>query len=282
MLYLLLYIFCSAAMALVLKFVHSDTGNRYGIILGNYLTCIVIAFLMLPQKSALAAPGGTTLLCSGIAGFLYVLSLVIMQTSLRINGATLTTAFSKLGLLVTLAVSILLFGERPGALQGLGIALVAGSMVLIHAEKEGGQNAAGSFPLLLIMLVTSGSSDVMAKVFEQVGSRSEDGLYLFFLFFTAAMLTSGLALLEYRKTGKRILLRELAAGIALGIPNYFSSMLLLRALTKLPAFIVYPSCSTGTILLVMIASAFLFKERIGRRQLLGLLLILAALVLLNL
>ena len=32
----------------------------------------------------------------------------------------------------------------------------------------------------------------------------------------------------------------------------------------------------------MIASAFLFKERIGRRQLLGLLLILAALVLLNL
>ena len=77
-------------------------------------------------------------------------------------------------------------------------------------------------------------------------------------------------------------MRELAAGVAVGVPNYFSSVLLLRALEKLPAFLVYPVFSAGTIVLVLLLSALLFREKPGKKQLLGLLFILAALVLLNL
>ena len=60
-----------------------------------------------------------------------------------------------------------------------------------------------------------------------------------------------------------------------------SDFMLLLALERLPAFLVYPVFSTGTILLVLLLSALLFRERPGRRQLLGILLILGALVLLN-
>ena len=45
--YLLLAILCSAAMAIVLKRFKDPAGNRYGIILGNYLTCVVIALAAL-------------------------------------------------------------------------------------------------------------------------------------------------------------------------------------------------------------------------------------------
>ena len=74
----------------------------------------------------------------------------------------------------------------------------------------------------------------------------------------------------------------MAAGIAVGIPNYFSSFLILQVLQVLPAFVTYSVYSTGTILLVLVMSALLFREKPGRRQLYGIVLILAALVLLNL
>ena len=72
-----------------------------------------------------------------------------------------------------------------------------------------------------------------------------------------------------------------AAGILVGIPNYFSSYLLLRALQLFPATVVYPTYSTATILLVMGLSALFFREHLTKRQRRGVLLILIALALLN-
>ena len=49
--YLLLAIVFSASMSIVLKIFREPKGNRFGIILGNYLTCIVLAFVTMPEKS---------------------------------------------------------------------------------------------------------------------------------------------------------------------------------------------------------------------------------------
>ncbi|MEG2871152.1 MAG: hypothetical protein RR875_06350, partial [Clostridium sp.] len=75
---------------------------------------------------------------------------------------------------------------------------------------------------------------------------------------------------------------DLGGGIMVGIPNYFATWLLLVALTKLPAYLVYPSYSVGTILVVSIISVFFLKDKMTRRQVYGCGLILAALVVLNL
>ena len=276
MVQLLFAILSSASMALVLKLFRGQRGNRYGLLLGNYLTCVLIALLSLPDRGQILRGSPTTLLLGLGAGVLFVAGLITLQSSVRLNGATLSAAFAKLGLLVSLALSVLCFGERPGLLQLLGILLVLAALVLIHTK--GGEKSEGGAPrslsLLLLTLLAGGGADAMAKVFEQLGRPEEDRLYFLYLFLTAALLTGLLALLERRRSGKRILLRELAAGVAVGVPNYFSSYLLLLALEQLPAFLVYPVFSTGTILLVLLLSALLFRERPGRRQLLGILLIL--------
>ena len=87
---------------------------------------------------------------------------------------------------------------------------------------------------------------------------------------------------EYRMTGKKLIPKELLARIAVGVPNYFCSFFLLSALTRLPSFLVYPVFSTGTIILVMLVSTLLFRERPTKKQALGIAMILTALVLLNL
>lgn len=287
MIYLILATCSSAVLAIVLKIFKDSKGNRYGIILGNYLVCTLISWLRLPDRSMVLGGSPVTVLCGIVSGALYVAGLVTMQTSTRLNGATLTAVFSKMGLVVSLAVSILAFGERPGPLQMVGVVLVLAALVLINSSGDESEEEASHsgkvyiVPLLLTMLAC-GASSAMAKVFEQLGERSQDQLYFLYLFVTAVVLTAGLLVYEGKKTGKPLLPEEVAAGIAVGIPNYFASFLLLPALVALPAIIVYPVNSTGAILIVMAVDSLVFHQEHTKRQKLGILLVLAAMVLLNL
>lgn len=286
-LYLIAGILSSAAMTIVLKIFREQRGNRYGIILGNYLTCIVIAFLMVPDKSLIFQADSSTILCGIIAGFLFVAALVSMQTSIRINGAILTSAFSRMGLIVPLLISILFLGENIRIIQIPGILLIFLSFWLISTDKGSFTGASSTSlhvkPLLLfLVLLTFGGGDAMARIFNHVGVASENHLYFLILFTVAALLAFVLLLMEFRKTGKKLILKEFLVGILVGIPNYFSSALLLRALYGLPSFIVYPCFSAGTLLLVTILGAAVFKERPGKKAWIGLGLIIIALVCLNL
>ena len=280
--WLLLAIVSSASMSIVLKLFQGRSGNRYTILLGNYLTCILLSLLFLPEKSILLQTSPVTLICGVIGGFFFVAGLICMQSSIAVNGAILTSAFARLGLLVPLFISLVCFGERPGLIQVIGIVIVFGAMWLISSE-DSTPGAALHFHMgmLVLVLLCCGSGDAMAKVFEHVGERSQDGLYIFYVFATAAVLTVLLLMRESRSTGKKAELPDLLAGIAVGIPNYFSSSLLLRSLVHLPAFIVYPSFSAGAIVLVTLFGVLVFHERPGKRQWAGLILILGAVVMLN-
>ena len=290
MLFLVLASLCSAVLTLVLKLFREPKGNRFGIILGNYLTCMLIAFWQLPQKDRLFSVSSSTLLMSVIGGFLFVAGLVLMQTSVAANGAALTAAFSKLGLIVPLLISFLFFREIPSVMNALGLALAAGAIWLLNTGEKSKQDAAsgssarerGSLAILLLTPLACGGSESMAKIFSRLGKLEEDSCYFFFLFLTAALLTFILSVFKKKKSGKSLLLPELAAGILAGVPNYFSSYFLLKALLDLPASVAYPVFSVGSILIVTAAGALLFREKLGRRQLAGLGLILMALILLNL
>ncbi|MBQ3575144.1 MAG: hypothetical protein IJA26_05715, partial [Clostridia bacterium] len=73
-------------------------------------------------------------------------------------------------------------------------------------------------------------------------------------------------------------------GLLLGIPNYLSSHFFLLSLDKggISPLIAYPSFSVGTIVLVTLAGALIFREKLSKKQFAALGMILVALVLLNL
>ncbi len=284
--FLLIAIISSAAMTVVLKIFREQKGNRYGILLGNYLTCVLLSFLMMPDKSIAFKADGTTLLCGLIGGVVFVAGLVGMQSSTRRNGAILTSAFSKLGLIVPLLISVLFFGEKIRMLQIPGIVMVLVAFFLISFDSDSEDAKTGEktriYPiLLLLVLLFVGGGDAMAKIFDQLGERSQDGNYFLILFVTAAVLVLILLFIEKGRSGKPFLWKEFAAGVLVGIPNYFSSALLLKALNGLPAFLVYPCFSAGTVFIVTLIATLFFKERPGVKTWIGLALIAVALVLLN-
>ena len=122
----------------------------------------------------------------------------------------------------------------------------------------------------------------MAKVFERIGERRFDALFLFYTFLTALVLSLIPMMRERFSVNRKMSAADFISGIFVGIPNYFSTSLLLAAVTRLPAYLVYPCFSVGTILIVSFVSVLLLKDKMTRRQVYGCGLILAALVLLTL
>lgn len=277
MLYLLLAILSSTAISVVMRLGTERIRSNLGMLAVNYIVCAVLSaaytgFRLLPS----AESGFSVTLGLGVLnGLLFLVSFVLLQINTRKNGIVLSSLFMKLGLLVPIAVSVLLFGELPTALQAAGFALAVFAIVLINYEKGAGRG--GIKAGLLLLLLSGGVTDTMSKTYEQLGNAALSEQFLFYTFTVALIICTALLL----KKGERVGKAELIYGALLGFPNFFSAKFLLRSLMELPAVIAYPSYSVGTILLVTLSGVFFFRESLKKRQWLALGIILAALVMLN-
>jgi drug/metabolite transporter (DMT)-like permease len=74
--------------------------------------------------------------------------------------------------------------------------------------------------------------------------------------------------------------RHLAAGILLGIPNYFTVVLLVAGLRTLPAVVFFPANNIGQLILGSLAGALLYRERLDALSWVGVGLAATAIILL--
>ena len=188
----------------------------------------------------------------------------------------LPATFQKLGVLVPTIAAITVFGETARWTQLLGITVAIGAILLMQGRS--GDKAANRSTLgLLALLMCGGISDVMSKVFQTWGNADHGNYFLVFTFLVALVLC--LVLCAVKK--QSVTVPDVLCGLALGVPNYMSARFLLWALREVPAVVVYPSFSVGTIIVVTLVGLLCFHEKVEKRKLAALGLILGALVLLN-
>lgn len=276
MFYLLLAIICSSLISIVMRLGTSLVKYKLSMLAANYAACFVLAATLTGSGSFLPAVPELprTLALGAFNGLVYLSAFVLMQRSVRTSGVVLSTTFSKLGLLVPIVVSVLLFGELPTALQALGFVLSLVAIVLINPKNS---EEKGKGLSLIILLLVCGSADAMNKVYNELGSAALSSQFLLYTFLSALILCLLLVLRGHEKPGKS----EILFGIILGIPNYFSARFALMALGTLPAVIVYPTMSVATILLVSLTGVLAFREKLSGRQWLAMGFILVSVALLN-
>ena len=277
MLFLLLAILSSAAIAILMRISSARISANLSMLAVNYLVCSLLGMAYTGFSPAVPTDSGFffTLWMGVFSGFLYLGGFVLCQYNTRKRGVVLTSIFMKLGLLVPVILSLLLFGEIPGISQIIGFCIAVFAIVLINLKVECSSSGFGWS--LLLMLLMCGGSDAMAKVFEKLGPAELSDSYLFYCFVTAFLLCAGLVLFRKEKPG----FPELLFGTLIGIPNFFSAKFLLGALTELPAVVVYPSFSVATILIVTLSGVIVFRERLNKMQWFALAAIITALVFLN-
>ena len=273
MLFLLLAIFSSAMVSIFMRLGEKRTQN-IALLAVNYMMCTALSAVFVPWSQLPENGLGLTAALGIGNGVLYLASFALLQWNVRTNGVVLSSTFMKLGLLVTMAVSVCFYAEVPAPVQALGFFLAVAAIVLINYRKG---SAKGFRPGLVWLLLCGGMADAMSKIFEESVGSGPAPVFLLWTFFIALLLCLGLMVKEKQRPGKR----ELLYGMLIGIPNFFSTRFLLGALGSLSAVLVYPAYSVGTILVVTLIGVLAFREKLSKQQWFALGLILIALVLLN-
>ncbi len=277
MLFLILAVASAALVSVLMRVSGGRIRHNIGMLAMNYLVCVPLAAAfggaLFPAGSD-AMPLAAAL--GGVNGFLYLAGFLLIQYNTRENGVVLASIFQKLGILVPLVLSVVVYREMPDGMQVVGFALAAAAIFLMN-DLSGGVKT-GSRWALLGMLLACGMGEAMSKIFQELGLAELEGGFLFVTFLVACVLCLGLML----RKGQGIGWPEAVFGALIAVPNFFSAKFLLGALERLPAVIVYPVFSVGTILTVTLAGVLAFREKLTTRQWLGMGAILAAMVLLNL
>ncbi|MDO4739423.1 MAG: SMR family transporter [Eubacteriales bacterium] len=276
--YLLLGVLCSTLIAVIMRLSTEHVRANFGMLAMNYAICSALAALhigsdgLFPAAEGLGRAAGLGVL----GGALFLASLLLLQYNTAKNGVVLTNVFMKLGLLVPIALSTLFFGESMRQVQGVGF-LLAVAAILLSSSSGGAIKKLRVNWQLLLLLLASGAADVMAKVYAHFGAPSLSDQFLFYNFGAAMLFGAALMLAKGQRPGRA----EVFFGLLVGVPNFYSSRFLLKALESVPAVIAYPTYSVSTLLLVSLAGVMLFKEKLQKNQWQAVALILCALVLLN-
>lgn len=286
MLNLILAIISSSLVSIMMRVGEGRAKNNISMLSVNYFICMILSILYTGAGNLFQTGEGlsTAIGLGVINGFFYILSLVLFQNSVKQNGVVLSSIFMKLGIMMPLIISIVLFKEIPTMVQIIGFVIAIAAIVLINLkdkysgeEKKKPERNDWAKIGLIFVLCGCGMADGMSKIYQELGTDRFEELFLVLTFVVAFILSILLIIVKKQKFTKA----ELLYGALLGVPNYYSARFLLKALGEIPAVVAYPTFSIGTIAVITLTGVIAFKEKITKRQMFAIGLIAIAVVLLN-
>lgn len=293
---------CSATIALIFKYTENSNANRYLITSANYLIAFSISLFMVfynrlftelvKEQSFLSelkilltgvdytfTPYGSIwwgIIVGGISGFFFFFSFIYYQKSVKENGVGISGTFAKLGILIPMIFSIILWREFPSAFQWIGIALSIISILIVNLSPKSLEKF-DIKPTIILLFIFGGMAEFSNKIYQQYALNQYKDIFLFAIFFVAFLISIIFTLQDRSKINKK----DILTGLAVGIPNLFSSFFLILSLDTLKATIAFPIYSAGSIVLINIGGLLIFKEKIANKNKVAIGLIIIGLVLIN-
>jgi drug/metabolite transporter (DMT)-like permease len=211
-----------------------------------------------------------------IAGAFFFLAFIYYQVSVREHGVGLAGTFTKLGILVPMSLSLLIWQELPTSVQWSGVGLAVFSILIVNWPVQKGSRESLK-PALLLLFLFGGIAEFSNKVYQKYGLQDDKALFLLVNFALALTFAAGATWRKRLPVSRR----DLVMGVAVGVPNLFSSFFLIKALDTLPAAVAFPIYGAGTILIISVVGIAFFGERLNRREQAAVILTIIALVLIN-
>lgn len=278
MIYLILAIISSSLISIFMRLSENHIKNEMGMFMANYAVCSVLAVGFMDKGGSLLGEEDEhlTLIIGIITGMFFLGSFLFLKYNMKYNGIVLSSTFMKLGVIIPTIMAVVVFGEAPTIMQVLGIAIAIVAIIIINFEKDALQE--GNKKLwLLVLLLLGGLGDSMSNIFEKIGPESGKDGFLLLTFFTALLITIIIIISGKKKLCKA----DIAYGVLVGIPNYFSARFLLASLGAIDAVIVYPTYSVATMVVIAVVGVLAFHEKISKKKAIALGLIAVAIALLN-
>ncbi len=283
MLILLSCILLNSLIGVVFKLFDKYGVDNFQAIVVNYLVCVLTAAVV---SNGNPIPPNLTLqpwfwFALGL-GVLFIIIFNLFALTVQKAGIMVSTIFQKMSLVAPALIAILIYDESSDIFKWAGIALSLLAIVLLsyNAETENKSSVSSHHDWIYPLLTFIGSCIIDSSIFlVQKNNLVDEGDIGFVasLFLFAGL--TGLLILCIRLINKQtsIQLKNIIAGVCLGIPNFFSIYLLLLALQQgWEGSVVFPVNNVGVLVLAAFFGIVLFREKLNGIKIAGFILSLLA------
>lgn len=280
MIYILYTILLFNVLIIIFKFFAKFKIDNLQALIVNYIVAATCGFIFSEKEVTLSyVINAPWLYHAMIIGFLFIVVFNFYAFGTQKVGIAITTVANKMSLVIPVAFALILDpSDKISLVKLLGFAFALAGIYL--SSTNNGRLSFNKDYLWLILLVFFGQgiADAIFSDSKSLIKPGEDMQYFIVLFIIAGL--SGLLILASRsiKQKPKFEAKNILGGIALGIPNFFSLLFMLRALKtpKLNVSQVYPMVSMGVVVLSAVIGLIIYKEKISKSNWLGIILAVGA------
>jgi len=288
---LILCIVINSLIGVVFKLFSRYEINIFYAILVNYIVCVITGSIYLGHMPlSLSSANEKWFPYAAALGFIFVTVFTVYGNSVKHFGIVVSTIFQKMSMLAPALVAIYFYGEHLSMLKAFGIFLGVLSIIFLSYQKsskdENGKSALPKKYWAIPFAVFLGSCIIDSTLFlmeaEKIAPSGDISfvIHLFFFAFIAGLVLLTIQLIKGNR--ERLERKDIIAGICLGIPNFFSIYLLMEVIASgWDASVVFPINNVGILSCAAIFGFVLFKERITRNKVVGLILAIIAIALIS-
>jgi uncharacterized membrane protein len=277
MIYILLCILMNVLIYVNFKLFGNFKINPVQAIIFNYFFCVLAGIFFAGSFNLSGQEGMEWIFIAIVLGVIFIVNFNLISQTTHHYGISVSSIATKLSLIIPVVVSLFLLRaqfKQFDYLNFAGIALALPAMVLGSIKKRERtiskvKKLGLALPFLTFFL--SGTIDTTINItnfyFLEPATQSS---FIIVIFLCAAIIGTGFLIYKREKIG----IRNVIAGLTLGIPNYLALYFLIRSLSAFDndGSLVYPSVNIGIIVLASIISWAFFQDRLSTQNKMGILL----------
>jgi len=265
--YLLLSIVASTSIFVIFRLFEKNGVNNIQAIVINYFVASACGFLFLPPPSDIYKY--SWFINAVVLAILFFSLFVVMAKVTREIGVSVASISNKLSVVIPVLFAAVFLKEEISAWAWFGILLsIIGTFLALFKPGQ----FLKKMWLPIILFVGSGLLDTFLKYNQSSRLKSDEFIWFTCsIFFFAGLFGICYLLLKHRNL--RISRRSIKWGFILGVPNYFSIILIILTLASFndQSARIFPINNLGVVLLSSLLSFLFFSEKPTRLKVIGLL-----------
>jgi len=264
MLFLLLALIFSSCIFFTFKYF-----NRFKI---NILPAITVSYLLASAYGYFGRWQTTTVdaivhqpwfLMAVITGVTFILTFFVFAVSTQKVGVAMTVVSSKMSIVISVAVGIILIAEPFSFLQFIGILAALVAFYLTNKGRSGEHIEKKYLYLPALIFFGTGVNDSLMKLSGVYYANRDEIEYLTVTFFTAFLIGVVILLYQVYRNSSKITWKDILAGVLLSIFNWYSTYFFIKGLYILPISLFVPVFNAALVLIAALAGYFFFNEKLS-------------------
>lgn len=280
---LALSILCSSLIFVIFKLFKVYKVETFYAIIANYVVACAVGLLCYQGDvnviGILEKPWfwGTFAL-----GLLFIIVFNLMAATSQKLGVSVASVATKMSLVLPVLFGVYMYKEVLGPLKTIGILFALAAVYFASIKKNSTKFRMGALLLPFLVFVGSGVIDISLAYFQkEFIANKELPIFSATVFASAAII--GITFILIKSTSKPLKMnfRNVLAGIALGVPNYFSIFFLLRALQNetLNSASIFTINNVAIVMFSTLLGILLFKEKLNLKNWGGIVLAIISIIL---